>query len=58
MTIKASAPAHKIADTDEPTARAYKAWKHGKVERGLEQTKDRAEMIPADKVWRDLGLED
>ena len=58
MTTKASAPAHKIADTDEPTARAYKAWKRDKVERGLEQAKDRAELIPADKVWRDLGLED
>lgn len=58
MKIKASAPAHKIVDTDEPVARTYKAWKRDKVERGMEQAKDRAGLIPADKVWRDLGLED
>jgi hypothetical protein len=32
-------------------------WKHGKVMRGLAQAKDRKSLIPAKRVWRNLGLE-
>jgi hypothetical protein len=35
----------------------YEAWKRAKVERALAQSRDRAAMIPADQIWRDLGLE-
>jgi hypothetical protein len=57
MATKASPPAHKIADTDEPAERGHAAWARMKIERGLEQSKDRTSLIPAEKVWRDLGLE-
>lgn len=48
---------HNIADTDESVAPGHAAWKRVKVERGPEQANDRVSLIPADKVWRDLGLE-
>jgi len=35
----------------------YDAWKRGKIERGLAESKDRTAMIPIDEVWRDLSLE-
>jgi hypothetical protein len=57
MATKAFPSAHKIADTDEPTARGHAAWTRLKIEKGLEQAKDRSTLIPAETVWRDLGLE-
>lgn len=57
MKVAAIPPAYSIADSDEPVAPGHTAWKRVKVERGLEQANDRASLIPADKVWRDLGLE-
>ena len=57
MAIKASPPAHKIADTGETPERGHAVWKRSKIELGLKQAEDRASLIPADKVWRDLGLE-
>jgi hypothetical protein len=57
MKAMVSSPAHNIVDSDEPVASGHAAWKQAKVERGLEQANDRASLIPADKVWRDLGLE-
>lgn len=35
----------------------YDAWKRAKIERGLEQSRDRAAMIPVDQVLRNLSLE-
>jgi hypothetical protein len=57
MKAMASSPTYNIADSDEPVAHGHVAWKQAKVKRGLEQANDRASLIPADKVWRDLGLE-
>lgn len=57
MKVVAIPPTHNIADSDEPVVPGHAAWKQAKVERGLEQANDRASLIPADKVWRDLGLE-
>ena len=57
MATKASPPAHKIADTGETSEHGHAVWKLAKVERGLAQTEDRASLIPAEKVWHDLGLE-
>ena len=57
MKVATIPPKHNIADSDEPVAPGHAAWKQAKVERGLEQANDRASLIPADKVWRDLGLE-
>lgn len=49
-TMKATTiPAEKI----EP---GYRAWKREKIERAKAQAGDRASMIPAEQVWRDLGL--
>ncbi len=39
------------------TEAGYEAWKRAKIERGLEQSRDRSAMIPVDQVWRDLKLE-
>lgn len=35
----------------------YDVWKRAKIERGLEQSRDRAAMIPVDQVLRNLSLE-
>ena len=35
----------------------YLAWKEAKVREGLEQAKDRSKMIPAHKVWAELGFQ-
>ncbi len=57
MKVATIPPKHNIADSDEPVVLGHEAWKRVKVKRGLEQANDRASLIPADKVWRDLGLE-
>ncbi len=33
----------------------YVAYKRAKIERGLEQSRDRSAMIPIEQVWRDLS---
>jgi hypothetical protein len=38
-------------------ADAYDLWKDAKIERALKQAEDREALIPAETVWRDLGLE-
>jgi len=35
----------------------YLAWKESKVKKGLAEAEDRSKLIPAHKVWEDLGLE-
>ena len=57
MTVKSIRPNFKIADTGEPVERGYKGWKANKIEKGISESKDHSKMIPADKVWRELGLE-
>jgi hypothetical protein len=57
MKVAAVPPTHNTADSNEPVVFGHAAWKQAKVKRGLEQANDRASLIPADKVWRDLGLE-
>lgn len=52
-----SIPAERIIIDEAPTERGYAAWKQAKIERGKAQAMDRSAMIPADQVWRDLGLE-
>jgi len=50
-------PREKIEDADAPVEPGYAAWKRAKIERGLEQAKDRDAMIPVERVLRDLKLE-
>ncbi|WP_306257363.1 hypothetical protein [Pararhizobium sp. IMCC21322] len=35
----------------------YLVWKEAKIRKGLEQSKDRSNMIPAHKVWETFGFE-
>lgn len=35
----------------------YDAWKRAKIERAVAEAKKREAMVPAEQVWRDLGLE-
>ena len=42
---------------DPSTAPDYLAFKKAKIEKGLEQSKDRSKLIPAHKVWEDFGFE-
>jgi len=51
----ASYHSDKIAEEGGPAERGHEAFKRAKVERGLAEAKDRAAMIPAERVWRDLG---
>jgi hypothetical protein len=48
---------HDVPDDGEATEPGYAAWKQAKIERGLEQPRDRSAMIPVEQVWRDLKLE-
>jgi hypothetical protein len=57
MTVKAYPETEKLSEHDGPVARGYASWKRSKVETGLAQSKKREDMIPADTVWRELGLE-
>lgn len=57
MAVKAHSEPEKVADRDGVAERGYASWKRTKVETGLAQSKKRDDMIPAEKVWRDLGLE-
>lgn len=57
MVTKALPPEHKTADTGEPVESGHAKWKREKIAIGLEQAKDRDAMIPAERVWRELGLE-
>lgn len=36
---------------------AYLAWKKAKIRKALKEAEDRSKMIPAHKVWEELGLE-
>ena len=40
--------------SDDPE---FQAWKEAKVKQGLAEAEDRSKLIPAHKVWEDLGLE-
>jgi hypothetical protein len=57
MATKAAPSDPKTADTGVPIETGHAKWKRIKVERGLEQAKDRDSMIPAERIWRHLGLE-
>lgn len=57
-TMKATTiPAEKIEADGAAVEPGYRAWKREKIERAKAQAGDRASMIPAEQVWRDLGLE-
>lgn len=47
----------KLTEHGGGAERAHEAWKRAKIERGLAQAKDRASLIPMDKILRDFGLE-
>ena len=47
----------KVEETGSPVEPGYEAWKREKVLRGLDQARDRSQMIPADDLWRDIGFE-
>lgn len=56
--MKPNLPADdKLRETGGAPERGYADWKRAKIERGMEQAKDRAKMIPAEQVLRDFGLE-
>jgi hypothetical protein len=57
MAIRALPPEFKTAETGEPVERGHAKWKREKIAKGLAQSKDRDAMIPAERVWRELGLE-
>lgn len=47
----------KLKDASGAPERGYAGWKRAKVETGLEQSRDRDAMIPAEKLLRNLGIE-
>lgn len=47
----------KLNDAGGAPERGYDAWKRAKIEKGLEQAKDREAMIPISGILRDFGLE-
>ena len=57
MAVEARPELEKLAGNGGAAEMGYASWKRGKIETGLEQSKKRDDMIPADKVGRDLGLD-
>jgi hypothetical protein len=57
MKPRTAPDAYKVAETGDTPEPGYDGWKRAKVERGLAQAEKRDRMIPAEQVWRDLGLE-
>lgn len=47
----------KVTETGESPEKGHDDWARRKIVRGLAEAADRDRLIPADKVWRDLGLE-
>ncbi len=46
---------HDLPDNDgEAIQPGYAAWKRAKIERGLEQARNRSAMIAVEQVWRNL----
>ncbi|MGK6318496.1 hypothetical protein ACMGER_03115 [Sphingomonas sp. DT-204] len=45
----------KILPDEGAVERGYESWKRSKIERGIEQSKDRSAMIPAEQILRDLN---
>lgn len=50
-------PVDEATRTDAGTEPGHADWKRAKVQRAIAEAKDRDAMIPAEQVWRDLGLE-
>jgi hypothetical protein len=57
MKVKSQPEPVKLVDQVGVAERGYVSWKRGKIETGLQQSKNRDAMISADKVWHELGLE-
>lgn len=53
----AAVSADKIEEAGSPPEPGYDAWKRRKIERAKAQAEDRGSLVPAEQVWRDLGLE-
>lgn len=47
----------KLSEAVGAPERGHDAWKRAKIEKGLEQSKDRDAMIPVSRILRDFGLE-
>lgn len=50
-------PAEKLEEDSSPPEPGYDSWKRRKIESAKAQARDRESLIPAEQVWRDLGLE-
>ncbi len=51
------APSADVPKADAEQEPGYAEWKRTKIEKAIAQADKGDEMIPADRVWRDLGLE-
>lgn len=49
--------AEMLEESGLPPEPGYEEWKLEKIRRGQAEAKDRSKMIPAEQVWRELGLE-
>lgn len=56
MKNSASA-ADKLEEAGSPVDPGYDAWKRSKIEHAKAEARDRQVLIPAEQIWRDLGLE-
>lgn len=57
MKPNAVTDAAKVTETGESPEKGHDAWARRKIARGLTEAADRDRLIPAEKVWRDIGLE-
>ncbi len=54
MATKVDA-AEKVSEHAPRAERGHDVWKRGKIERGLEQSRDRSAMIPVERILDDLS---
>lgn len=56
--LKETTDLEELTQPCEPsTAPDYLAWKENKILKGLKQSKDRSQMVPAHQVWEKFGFE-
>jgi hypothetical protein len=50
-------PDELLCESDASPGPGYEEWARAKIEQALLETRDPDQMIPAEEVWRELGLE-
>jgi len=56
-TKQAPSLAELTSEQPGPQDPGYEAWLEAKLDRARQEAKDPSKLIPAEQVWKELGLE-